>query len=45
MRPVRPFSIAAFRLVESLAAEGLAFATVVDVGANVGQFSRAALAR
>lgn len=42
---VRPFSIAAFRLVEGLATEGLAFATVVDVGANVGQFSRAALAR
>jgi FkbM family methyltransferase len=45
MRRVRPFSIAAFVLVKGLAAEGLAFATVVDVGANVGQFSRAALAR
>lgn len=45
MRRVRPFSIAAFGLVEGLAAEGLAFATVIDVGANVGQFSRAALAR
>lgn len=45
MRRARPFSIASFRLVEGLAAEGLTFATVIDVGANVGQFSRAALTR
>lgn len=45
MRRVRPLSLAAFRLVEGLAAEGLAFATVIDVGANAGQFSRAALGR
>ena len=44
MRRVRPFSIAAFRLVEGLAAEGISFTTVIDVGANVGQFSGAALA-
>lgn len=45
MRRVRPFSIAAFRLVEAIGAEVPAFATVVDVGANAGQFSAAALAR
>lgn len=45
MRQVRPFSIAAFRLVEGIAAEGISFSTVIDVGANRGQFSRAALAR
>ena len=45
MRRSRPFSMAAFRLVEGLAAEGLGFATVIDVGANIGQFSVAALAR
>ncbi len=39
----RPFSVAAFRLVQGLASEGLSFATVIDVGANVGKFSRAAL--
>lgn len=42
---VRPFSLASHRLVEGIAAEGVEPATVVDVGANVGQFSRAALAR
>jgi FkbM family methyltransferase len=43
LRTWRPLSIAAFRLVHGLAAEGLSFATVIDVGANVGKFSRAAL--
>ena len=39
----RPFSLSAFRLVRGLVDEGLQFATVIDVGANVGQFSRAAV--
>lgn len=43
LRRWRPFSVAAFRLVRGLASEGLSFATVIDVGANVGKFSRAAL--
>ena len=38
----RPFSIAAFRIVHGVALEGLTFGTVIDVGANVGKFSRAA---
>ncbi|MDP9074560.1 MAG: FkbM family methyltransferase, partial [Actinomycetota bacterium] len=32
-----------YRLVHGVVAEGLSFATVVDVGANVGKFARAAL--
>jgi FkbM family methyltransferase len=43
LRTWRPLSIAAFRLVHGLAAEGLSFATVIDVGASVGKFSRAVL--
>ncbi len=43
LRRWRPFSVAAFRLVQGLASEGLTFATVIDVGANVGKFTRAAL--
>jgi len=43
LRQWRPFSIAAYRLVYGLAAEGMTFATVIDVGANVGKFSRAAI--
>jgi FkbM family methyltransferase len=39
----KPRSVAAFRLTGELAAEGKSFATIIDVGANVGQFSRAAL--
>jgi len=39
----KPRSVAAVRLVGGLAARGLRFSTVIDVGANVGQFSRAAL--
>src|SRR5262245_5126889 len=38
----RPFSIAAYQLVEALRREGLQFRTVIDAGANVGQFARAA---
>lgn len=41
----RPMSLAAFRLVQSLHQEGMSFATVLDVGANVGQFARASLGR
>jgi FkbM family methyltransferase len=43
MRACRPFSLAAFRLVRSLVADGSSFATVIDVGANAGQFTAAAL--
>lgn len=39
----KPRSVAAVQLVGSLSRRGMSFATVVDVGANVGQFSRAAL--
>lgn len=37
----RPFSLSAFRLVEGLRLAGLDFATVLDVGANIGQFTAA----
>lgn len=37
----RPFSLSAFRLVQGLRLAGLDFATVVDVGANIGQFTAA----
>ena len=40
----QPRSLSAFRLTRGLADEGPSFGTVIDVGANVGQFSRAALA-
>jgi FkbM family methyltransferase len=43
LRTWRPFSVAAFRLVRALQDDGWRFATVVDVGANAGQFTRAAL--
>lgn len=43
LRTWRPFSLAAFRLVRSLQDDGWSFATVIDVGANAGQFTRAAL--
>lgn len=39
----RPFSVAAFRLVQGLSADEYSFATVIDVGANAGKFTRAAL--
>lgn len=38
----KPFSIASYQLVEALRREGLHFRTVIDAGANVGQFARAA---
>ncbi len=38
----RPFSLSAFRLVEGLQRAGLGFRTVLDVGANIGQFAAAA---
>ncbi|MGH9223245.1 MAG: FkbM family methyltransferase [Acidimicrobiales bacterium] len=43
LRTWRPFSLAAFRLVTGLAQDGTVFATVIDVGANAGQFARACL--
>ena len=38
----RPFSLSAFHLVAGLQRLGLHFRTVIDVGANVGQFTAAA---
>jgi len=38
----RPRSVSAARLVGGLAQRGLCYSSVIDVGANVGQFSRAA---
>jgi FkbM family methyltransferase len=38
----RPFSLSAFRLVQGLQLAGCAFRTILDVGANIGQFSAAA---
>lgn len=40
----RPFSLASFRLVNGLKTDGWSFVTVIDVGANAGQFARACLA-
>ena len=42
VRRWRPFSITAFRMLRTLADLGLRPATVLDGGANVGQFARAA---
>lgn len=41
----RPRSAAAFRITMTVARSGAEPATIIDVGANVGQFSRAALGR
>lgn len=41
----KPRSVAAFRLTSGIAASGVRPRTVIDVGANIGQFSAAALAR
>ncbi|HEX7069298.1 MAG TPA: FkbM family methyltransferase [Rhodothermales bacterium] len=38
----RPFDIPSFRLVRALRNEGLRFNTIIDGGANKGQFARAA---
>jgi FkbM family methyltransferase len=35
--------VSSYRIVSTLAADGFDFATVIDVGANVGQFARAAV--
>lgn len=45
LRTWRPLSLSAFRLVEALQAAGIEPNTVLDVGANIGQFSRAVLRR
>jgi FkbM family methyltransferase len=37
----KPFSITAFTMLRSMRGQGLDFRTVIDGGANVGQFSRA----
>lgn len=39
----KPRSVASIRLTAALADRGFRFSSVIDVGANVGQFSRAAL--
>ena len=38
----KPRSLASFRLVSQLKGEGMVFRTVIDGGANIGQFARAA---
>lgn len=38
----KPFSITSFRMLSTLRSQGLRPATVIDAGANVGQFARAA---
>lgn len=40
----RPFSLSAFRLTRGLQLAGLSFETILDVGANIGQFAAAARA-
>lgn len=41
----KPRSAAAFRLTMAVARSGVVPATVIDIGANIGQFSRAAVGR
>lgn len=38
----KPFSITAFEMMQSLRSQGFSFRTIIDAGANVGQFARAA---
>ena len=38
----KPFSITSFTMLRAIKQQGLDFQTVIDGGANVGQFSRAA---
>lgn len=42
MRRWRPFSLTAFRMLRRLRSEPVGFRTIIDGGANVGQFARAA---
>lgn len=42
LRTWKPFSITSFRMLRALHSRGLRPATVIDAGANVGQFARAA---
>jgi len=39
----KPFSITSFRMLRVLKQEGYVFATILDGGANIGQFARAAI--
>lgn len=39
---LRPFSLTSFRMVDDLRRQGIVPRTVIDVGANIGQFARAA---
>lgn len=41
-RTWKPFSITAFRMLHRLRSQGLTFNTILDGGANIGQFARAA---
>jgi len=41
LRRWRPFSITSFEIAHALKAQGIEPATVIDAGANVGQFARA----
>ncbi|MBO6576963.1 MAG: FkbM family methyltransferase [Rhodothermales bacterium] len=43
MRTWKPFSLTAFHMMRRLRSEPVEFRTVIDGGANAGQFSRAAL--
>lgn len=43
MRSWRPFSLTAFQMMQRLQTEEVGFRTIIDGGANVGQFARAAL--
>lgn len=38
----QPFSITAFRMMQTLKKQGYTFGTIIDGGANIGQFARAA---
>ena len=42
MRTWRPFSVTAFRMTRALHRQGFRFEGIVDGGANIGQFARAA---
>lgn len=42
IRTWKPFSITSFHMMRALAQQGLKFRTIIDGGANIGQFARAA---